>query len=90
MPAGREHHYRRPLDVQLNFNDRAAREQEFARARLVEAVGGKESPASLLLRTDKMAAAILLIAIFRGLHAEGLLFAEADGVEAIGRNAQRD
>jgi len=35
-----------------------------------------------------VAAAILLIAIFRGLHAEGFFLAEADGVEAIGGNAQ--
>src|SRR6266446_5839253 len=37
-----------------------------------------------------MAAAILLPAGFVVLHAEGLLLAEADGAEAVGRNAQRN
>src|ERR1700747_3120358 len=44
----------------------------------------------LLLGPDKVAAAILLIALFRRLHAEGLFLAEADGGEAIGGNTQRD
>jgi hypothetical protein len=43
-----------------------------------------------LLRTDKVAAAILLIAILSGLHAEGLFLAEAHGAEAVGRDAQGD
>src|SRR5260370_5117638 len=37
-----------------------------------------------------MAAAVLLPASLVALHAEGLLFAEADGAEAIGGNAQRN
>src|SRR5438876_11156193 len=37
-----------------------------------------------------MAATILLPAGFGALHAERLLLAEADGAEAVGRDAQRD
>src|SRR2546429_3658452 len=37
-----------------------------------------------------MAAAVLLPAGLVALHAEGLLFAETDGAEAAGRNAQRN
>src|SRR6202158_3918153 len=37
-----------------------------------------------------MAATVLLPAVLVVLAAEGLLFAEADGAEAIGRNAQRN
>src|SRR5438309_8430011 len=37
-----------------------------------------------------MAAAVLLPAGFVVLHAEGLLLAEADGAEAVGRNTQRN
>src|SRR6267143_167367 len=37
-----------------------------------------------------MAAAVLLPAGFVVLHTEGLLLAEADGAEAVGRNAQRN
>src|SRR6202161_2137341 len=44
----------------------------------------------LLLCPDEVTTAILLIAVFRGLHAEGLFFAEADGVDAIGGGAQGD
>ena len=47
-------------------------------------------PTKLLLGADEVAAAILLIAVFGGLHAEGLFLAEADGVDAIGGDAQRD
>src|SRR5260370_39614725 len=36
-----------------------------------------------------MAAAVLLPAGFDALHTKGLLFAEADGAEAVGRYAQR-
>src|SRR5713226_3442814 len=37
-----------------------------------------------------MAAAVLLPAGFVALHAEGLLLAEADRAQAVGRNAQRN
>ncbi len=37
-----------------------------------------------------MTTAILLVAVVGRLHAEGLFFAEADGVEAIGRDPQGD
>src|SRR6266849_9346391 len=43
-----------------------------------------------LLGADEVAAAILLPAGFVALGAEGLFFAEADGAEAIGGDAQRD
>src|SRR6266852_1058304 len=43
-----------------------------------------------LLGADEVAAAILLPAGFVALGAEGLFFAEADGAEAIGGDAQGD
>src|SRR5262245_34598963 len=44
----------------------------------------------LLLVANEVAAAVLLIAILGGLHAEGLFLAEANGVDAIGGDAQRN
>src|ERR1700722_4454977 len=44
----------------------------------------------LLLCPDEVSAAVLLVAILSGLHAERLLFAETDGVDAIGGDAQGD
>ena len=40
-----------------------------------------------LLDPDEVTATILLVAILSGLHAEGLFFTEANGVDAIGRDA---
>ena len=45
---------------------------------------------ALLLCPDEVTAAILLVAILGGLHAEGLLFTEADGIDAIAGDAQGD
>jgi hypothetical protein len=42
----------------------------------------------LLLGSNEMAAAVLLVAVFGGLHAERLFLAEADGVETVGGNTQ--
>src|SRR5580658_1462977 len=82
---------RRPSDLQLNCNDRAAREQEAARARgSLMRLAAIKSPSSLLLGADKMTTTILLVAVVGGLHAEGFFLAEADGVETISGNPQGD
>src|ERR1700722_14870093 len=44
----------------------------------------------LLCDPDEVSTAILLVAILGGLHAERLLFAEANGVDAVGGDAQGD
>ena len=54
------------------------------------APAGRRICSTVLLRANEVAAAILLPARFVALRAEGLFFAEADGADAIGGDAQRD
>src|SRR5580704_16335991 len=44
----------------------------------------------LWVSRDEVAAAVLGVTFFGGLHAEGLFLAEADGVHAVTRNAEAD
>jgi hypothetical protein len=48
------------------------------------------TPTRKLLGLDEVAAAVLGVALFARLHAEGLFLAEADGVEAVAGNAEID
>src|SRR4051812_3132075 len=74
----------------MRRTDKTASEREAARTRLVMRMAAMFWPSKLLLGADEVAAAILLIAVFGRLHTEGLFFAEADGIDAIGGDAQRD
>ena len=74
----------------MRRTDKTASEHGEARTRLVMRMAAMFWPSKLLLGADEVAAAILLIAVFGRLHTEGLFFAEADGIDAIGGDAQRD
>jgi len=66
----------------------AARWQGFAGPRGYFGTNGHRGERSGSVRFHEMAAAVLLPAGFIALHAEGLFLAEADGAEAVGRDAK--
>src|SRR5579859_1468550 len=71
-----------------HFNGRAAREQEIARARGSEGHRRVTGLSDGLVRLYRMAVAVLLPARLVFFRADGLFLAIADGVDAVGRNAE--